>query len=101
MLSKVVPNESSSLDSRKYGNDTVHANHMGMCRFEDENDDGYEKFKGVLAKFIAEIKSEPPNLAEVSAKSDATRRTGQSLSAIWSYSPVSGRRKDTDCRNFQ
>lgn len=55
---KVVPNESSSLDSRKYGNDTIHANHMNMCRFEANDDDGYEKFSGILAKYIGQIKSE-------------------------------------------
>lgn len=80
---KVVPNESSSLDSREYGNDTIHANHMGICRFEDENDDGYEKFKGVLADFIAESKREQGNAT-------ATRKAGQSLSGIWSCSPGLG-----------
>lgn len=32
------------MDSRKYSNDSIHANHMEMCRFQDENADGYEKF---------------------------------------------------------
>lgn len=54
---KVVSNESSSLDSRKYGNDTIHANHMNMCRFSTKDDDGYEKFSAVLAKYISEIKT--------------------------------------------
>ena len=67
--SKVVPNDSSSLDSRKYGNDTIHANHMNMCRFNAKDDDGYEKFRGALAKFIEEIRSEQHN-----------RRAGQSSS---------------------
>lgn len=77
---KVVPDESSSLDSREYGNDTIHANHMGMCRFENENDDGYEKFIGVLTNLITDIKREQGNAR-------ATRKAGQSLSGIWSYSP--------------
>ena len=76
MLFKVVPNESSSLDSRKYGNDTIHANHMGMCRFQDENDDGYEKFKGVLAKFVAGIKSDQQNATKKSLEGEAIRRAG-------------------------
>ena len=76
LLFKVVPNESSSLDSRKFGNDTIHANHMGMCRFQDENDDGYEKFKGVLANFIARIKSEQQNATKTSLEGEAIRRAG-------------------------
>ena len=51
---------------------------MGMCRFEDENDDGYEKFKGVLADYIAEIKGEKQSAVETSSEHDATRRAGQS-----------------------
>ncbi len=47
---------------------------MGMCRFDDENDDGYEKFKGVLAKFIAEISSEKKSAMEASLCSDAEYR---------------------------
>ena len=39
---------------------------MGMCRFDDENDDGYEKFKDVLAKFIAEASSEKKSAMEAS-----------------------------------
>ena len=76
---KVVPNESSSLDSRKYGSDTIHANHMGMCRFEDESDDSYEKFNGVLKSFITEIKGAVRNARNVFLESDETRRAGQSL----------------------
>ena len=70
---KVVPDESSSLDSRKYGTDTIHANHIGMCRFEDENDDGYEKFRGVFANFIAEIKKKQQNAMKISPEGDLHR----------------------------
>ena len=52
---------------------------MGMCRFQDENDDGYEKFKGVLANFIAEIKSDQQNPTKASLEGEAIRRAGQSL----------------------
>ena len=51
---------------------------MGMCRFDDENDDGYEKFHGVLANFLAEIKGEQRNVKKATLESDATRRAGQS-----------------------
>ena len=76
LLFKVVPNKSSSLDSRKFGNDTIHANHMGMCRFQDKSDDDYEKFKGVLATFITGIKSEQQKTTKTSLEDDAIRRAG-------------------------
>lgn len=68
---------------------------MDMCRFEDENDDGYVKFRGVLARFIAEIGSEHPSLMEASLGTDAARRAGQSSSGTWSDPSVTGRSKDT------
>lgn len=74
--SKVVPNESSSLDSRKYGNDTIHANHMNMCRFDGGKDDGYEKFKGVLENFVAELKSEQQSATKASSEREEIRRAG-------------------------
>lgn len=49
---------------------------MGMCRFKDENDDGYEKFKGVLAKFVAAIKSDRQNATKTSLENEAIRRAG-------------------------
>ena len=52
---------------------------MGMCRFKDENDDGYDKFKGTLAGFIVEIKTRRWNATEPSLENDATRKAGQSL----------------------
>jgi hypothetical protein len=54
-LSKVVPDESSSFGSRKYRNDSIHANHMNMCRFENRVDDGYEKFLSILSLYVEEI----------------------------------------------
>lgn len=63
---------------------------MGMCRFEDENDDGYDKFKGVLAKFVVEIESKQQNEKKTALKADVTRRDGQSSSGIWSNPPVTG-----------
>lgn len=97
---KVVPDESSSLDSREYGNDTIHANHMGMCRFEDADDDGYEKFKGALTKFLVEIKSEQGNANKTSLDVDGTRRSGQSLSGIWFYSLGLSCCENADCRHI-
>ena len=94
-FSQVVPDESSSLDSRKYGNDTIHAHHMGMCRFEDKNDDGYEKFKGVLANFLKQI-SEQQNAVKASIESDARKRDGQSLLGTWSELAIARECKDTD-----
>lgn len=70
---KVVPNESSSLDSRKYGNDTIHANHMNMCRFTTKADDGYEKFSGMLTKYIDQIKTDQH-------EAEKARKDGQSSS---------------------
>ena len=49
---------------------------MGMCRFDDENDDGYEQFIGVLRKFLAEIKSEHWGAMKRSFKDNATRKAG-------------------------
>ena len=55
---KVVPDQSSSFDSRKHGSDTIHANHMNMCRLNAKDGDGYEKFSGVLEKYIGQIRTE-------------------------------------------
>ena len=52
---------------------------MSMCRFQDENDDGYEKFKGVLADFVAGIQSDQRNATKTSLEGQATRRAGQSF----------------------
>ena len=46
------------MESRRHGNDTIHANHMEMCRFRDEDDDGYEKFLGAFEKYLREIEKE-------------------------------------------
>ena len=53
---------------------------MGMCRFKDENDDGYDKFKGTLLRFIVEIKAQQRNATEASLEKDAERKASQSLS---------------------
>ena len=55
---------------------------MGMCRFEDENDDGYQNFKGVLAGYIAEIVGQKQSAVEVSLENDEARRAGKSSSRI-------------------
>ena len=68
---KVVPDQSSSFDSRKNGSDTIHANHMNMCRLNGKDDDGYEKFSGVLEKYIGQIRTEK-------SKANKVRRESQS-----------------------
>ena len=53
---KVVPDESSSFDSRRFEEvDTINANHMNMCRFRSKDDDGYIKFVGALAGCLKTI----------------------------------------------
>ena len=52
---KVVTNESSSFDSPDYGYDSIHANHMNMCRFTGTTDDGYRKFSHVLGVYVQEL----------------------------------------------
>ncbi|KAI9745365.1 MAG: hypothetical protein M1835_002606, partial [Candelina submexicana] len=53
----VVPDESSSFDSRKFETvDYINANHVNMCRFWGRDDDGYEKFAGALAESLDAIK---------------------------------------------
>ena len=54
-LFKVVTNESSSFDSPDYGYDSIHANHMNMCRFTGVTDDGYRKFRAVLNNYVQEL----------------------------------------------
>ena len=92
--SKVVPNESSSLDSRKYGNDTIHANHMNMCRFSTKDDDGYEKFSAVLAKYISEIKTKQ-------SEAKNARNNGQSSPDLWFESPSIDGSHKTNALLFQ
>ena len=62
-LPKVVPDWSSILESREYGTDIIHANHMNMCRFQSQDDDGYTKFAGVLKRLLKSVKaaSDSPN----------------------------------------
>ena len=66
-----MPDHSSSFDSRKHGSDTIHANHMNMGRFNAKDDDGYEKFSGILAKYIGQIRTEK-------IEAEKARRDGQS-----------------------
>ena len=68
---KVVPDQSSSFDSRKYGTDTIHANHMNMCRLDGKDDDGYEKFSGVLEKYIGQIRTEENKAKDVRRESQS------------------------------
>ena len=54
-LFKVVTNDSSSFDSPDYGYDSIHANHMNMCRFAGMTDDGYRKFRDALSTYVQEV----------------------------------------------
>ncbi len=77
----MVPDWSSSFDSRDYGNDFIHANHMNICRFVDRKDDGYLKFNGVLEAYIHEVN-------EKQQKLQGYRQSGQSPLGTWSDSPL-------------
>ncbi|KAI1609010.1 hypothetical protein EDD37DRAFT_673546 [Exophiala viscosa] len=53
MDSKVVPNESSELGHPvKERKSFVNANHRNMCRFQDEDDDGYIRTKGEIKRHL-------------------------------------------------
>ena len=58
-----------------------------MCRFNAKDDDGYEKFSGVLAKFFGQIRTEnneADNQKETEKhNADKARREGQSPSGLW------------------
>jgi pimeloyl-ACP methyl ester carboxylesterase len=63
--SKIVPDESSSFDSRKFEVvDTISANHMDMCRFGSKDDNGYKKFVGALANFLRHVDCQAKEIAE-------------------------------------
>ncbi|KAI9710418.1 MAG: hypothetical protein M1812_007454 [Candelaria pacifica] len=56
---KVVPDESSSFDSRRLERiDTIDANHMNMCRFRGQHDEGYNKFLGAVAGVLKGIQEQ-------------------------------------------
>jgi hypothetical protein len=64
---QVVPDWSSSFESRSVRCDTIAANHRDMCRFLSRNDDGYEKFLGFLRidlRAIDEERHQAQRLAE-------------------------------------
>lgn len=94
---KVVPNESSSLDSRRYGNDTIPANHMDMGRFSDNNDEGYDKFLNVLEKYIGEIKLDHQIAVESSVVKRGERSESQSPSEYRFKHLTANLSSGTDC----
>ncbi|KAE8446926.1 hypothetical protein EG329_011557 [Mollisiaceae sp. DMI_Dod_QoI] len=55
---KIVDDESSRLDDAREGRDFINANHMMMCRFRDKNDEGYNKVKSVVSKYMDEIQTQ-------------------------------------------
>lgn len=57
--SQVVPDESSSFESRAIEErDTINQNHMNMCRFQSCEDEGYQKFSGALKGFLGALAAE-------------------------------------------
>ena len=50
----IVPRYSAILT--RYGNQGIHANHVGMIKFENRNDQGYQAVAGQLKIWVKEIK---------------------------------------------
>ena len=65
---KVVPDFSSSFNSRQYEHrDYINRNHMNMCRFKAAEDDGYNRFKDTLAFCMRDIKAKEQELSAQAA----------------------------------
>lgn len=57
---QVVLGQSSAYNNREFEHlDTIHANHMNMCRFQGADDDGYQKFDWALTSILEQIGSNP------------------------------------------
>ncbi|KAL9624980.1 MAG: hypothetical protein Q9160_000709 [Pyrenula sp. 1 TL-2023] len=64
LSNKVVLGQSSAYNNREFEYlDTIHANHMNMCRFQDADDDGYQKFDEALTSILEHIVSSPSGQA--------------------------------------
>lgn len=51
---QIVPNESSEIGhAHNERKNFINANHMNMCRFKDENDDGYNKTRAEIKRHLA------------------------------------------------
>ena len=59
--------ESSSFGLRAFETqDTINQNHMEMCRFQDRDDDGYQKSLGALKQLISSsVRKKKTSLGEV------------------------------------
>ncbi|KAF5005542.1 hypothetical protein FDECE_8035 [Fusarium decemcellulare] len=55
---KVVDDASSSLDHPSERRDFINANHITMCRFSSREDDGYIKVRGVILKYVGDIRKQ-------------------------------------------
>ena len=53
-LGHIVPKYSAILT--RYGNQGIHANHVGMTKFKDRSDQGYQAIAGQLMIWAREIK---------------------------------------------
>ncbi len=54
---QIVDDASSSLDHPVERKDIINANHTMMCRFRSSDDDGYIRVKGVISKYMEEIRN--------------------------------------------
>lgn len=55
LIIQIVESYSSCLGDAREGTDFINGNHMMMCRFRDEDDEGYRKVKGVVSQYLDEI----------------------------------------------
>lgn len=71
MAFKIVDDASSSLDHPQERRDHISANHVMICRFSSDDDDGYIKVRGVLSKYLGEVlsKKNEANIRECEALS--------------------------------
>jgi hypothetical protein len=53
---QIVEDDSSCIGGSWETTDSINANHMKMCKFCDEDDEGYRKTKGVVSGYLGEIR---------------------------------------------
>ena len=72
-----MPDESSAIGSRDVETrDTINANHMEMCRFQDPKHDGYQKFLGALRELLNASARENQRSAEEAQRNIEKNRQG-------------------------
>ena len=55
----------------------INKNHMEMCRFASQGDDGYEKFLVALKVYIEAIKATEPERQNTELEDERERREGR------------------------